>query len=287
VSGDASGTPPATASNAAFQSGLAAAFSGETPAADLGALGREDAFAIASLDGADDASARSSSPSGSFEPPDAGGLPASIGPAAASGGAKASKSKADRPKDDGPLDMFAPPDMQGDELAVDIADDEKDMSARKRASTPAPVASDEPSARPSSPRLSTAPVFGGERASQPSIQPPVAAIVAPSKFGPLGEPRVRFAAGVLLAIMLGFVPAHFIAKWREQAASDAIDRKVIAEQQAADTPDVYANLDRFRAGQLARKTSENRNAAIIGFAIWALAGGGIAFAWFKKIPWDN
>jgi hypothetical protein len=284
---------PGGASSASFQSGLAAAFSGETSAADLGALERADAFAIASLDGADDPSAP---PAASFEPPGAGGLPASIGPAATTGDAKAGKdkTKADRPKDE-PLDMFAPPDMQGDELQVDIADDEKDVSARKRASTPAPVATDDPPSRTSQPRMSTAPVAGGARASQPSIQPssqpPVGAALAapatPSKFGPLGEPRVRFAAGVLLAVLLGFVPAHFIANWREQSASEAIDRKVIAEQRAADTPDVYANLDRFRADQLARKASENRNAALIGFAIWALVGGGIAFAWFKKIPWDS
>jgi hypothetical protein len=276
---------PAVASSA-FQSGLSAAFSGEMPAADLGALGRADAFAIASLDGADDPS---EPPAGSFEAPGAGGLPASIGPAAGSGD-DAKKGKADSPKDE-PHDMFAPPDMQGEELKVDIADDEKDVSARKRASTPAPVATDDAPARTSSSRISTAPAAGAGRALQPSIQPPVSAAIvapaAPSKFGPLGEPRVRFAAGVLLAVMLGFVPAHFIAKWREQSTSEAIDRKVIAEQQAADTPDVYANLDRFRADHLARKTSENRNAAIIGFAIWALVGGGIAFAWFKKIPWDT
>jgi len=116
---------------------------------------------------------------------------------------------------------------------------------------------------------------------------PVAAVTSlPSKFGPLGDERVRFAAGVLLAVLLGFVPAHFIAKMKEESSNETVDRKVIAAQQAADTPEVYANLDRMRADQLGRKESEHRNAAMIGFAIWALAGGGIAFAWFKKIPWD-
>ena len=54
--------PPANSSQ--FQSGLSAAFSGELPAADLGALGREDApFSLSTVDGADDGSPAAASPS--------------------------------------------------------------------------------------------------------------------------------------------------------------------------------------------------------------------------------
>ena len=92
---------------------------------------------------------------------------------------------------------------------------------------------------------------------------------------------------MLLAVVIGFLPAHVIASARESSAFKEIDNKVLVAQQHADTPDAYATLDRMRADQLARKESEQRNAAIIAFAIWALVGGGIAFAWFKKIPWDR
>jgi hypothetical protein len=93
-------------------------------------------------------------------------------------------------------------------------------------------------------------------------------------------------AGVVLAILLGFIPAHLVAKMKEDAADAEVDKKVIAAQIAADSPDTYATLDGMRHDQLERKKGEHRNAAILGFAIWAVVGGGIAFAWFKKIPWD-
>lgn len=285
---------PSPVANQQYQSGLSAAFSGELPAADLGALGQTGAqFAISSIDGVDDGA--SSPPAASFEPPGGGGLPASIGPAPDK---PATKAKGDKPKDV-PLDMFAPPDAADAELAVDIADDERDFNARKRTSTPPPV--DDASARPSSQKIPTTsqkiPTTPTSqkipaRPSQPSMQAPNATVdavggtVAPSSFGPLGDPKIRFVAGVLLAIILGFVPAHFVASMKEDSAYETIDRKVIAAQQAADSPELYANLDRVRAEQLGRKETEQRNAAIIGFAVWALVGAAIAFVWFKKIPWD-
>ncbi len=285
----AAASPPAPTGSGQFQSGLAAAFSGEMPAADLGALGSNDAaFSLASLDGVDDKSAAG----GSFGPPaDASAIPASIGPAPEKK-KPAADAKPAKPKDE-PLDMFAPPDMQGEEFKVDIAADEGDFSARKRASTPPPVdeaaaaAATGDGARPSSQRLPATPLT---RKSQPSMQvpnaPAAAATSVPSKLGPLADERVRFGAGVVLSVLLGFVPAHLVASMKESSADDAIDRKVIAAQQTADTPEVYATLDRLRADQLDRKESEHRNAAIIGFAIWAIVGGGLAFLWFRKIPWD-
>jgi len=270
-------------------SGLSAAFSGEMPAADLGALGA-DSFSLASLDGVDD----NSGGGGSIGPATGGGIPASIGPAVEKPKPKTDKvekaAKGAKPKDE-PLDMFAPPEMQGEEFKVDIAADEAEFSARKRASTPPPMETvsegAEPAARASSQKIPTP----AQRKSQPSLQVPnqpvTMATSVPSKLGPLADERVRFAAGVVLAVLLGFVPAHFVAKMKEESADEKIDRKVIAAQQAVETPEMYANLERLRADQLDRKESEHRNAAIMGFAVWALIGGGIAFAWFKKVPWDS
>src|SRR5688572_7177073 len=142
-------TPPAGVPAAGgaqqYQSGLAAAFSGEMPSASLGALENEGAsFALSSVDGADDKAP--SAPS--FEPP-AGGHSASIGPAPD----KPKAGKADKPKDV-PLDLFAPPEAAAEAaFKVDLADDEPDP--RKRASTPPPVADEAPA-----------------RKSQPSMQPP-------------------------------------------------------------------------------------------------------------------
>jgi hypothetical protein len=274
-------TPPPTGG---FQSGLSAAFSGETPAADLGALGKTSSqFSLSTVDGEDDGAG--APPASAFEP--AGmGIPASIGPAPEKP-TSGKVPKAAKPKDE-PVDLFAPPEMQGEEFKVDLASDEKDPRGRVS------EAAAEPPARPSSQKIPTTPAsqkLPTTRASQPSIptQNAPVDVVAPStsKFGPLGDTRVRFAAGVFLAVLLGFVPAHFIAKMREQSASAEIDNKVIKAQQQAETADLWDALDRLRADQLDRKKSEHRNAAMIGFALWALVGGGLAFVWFKKIPWDD
>jgi len=278
--------PPSRPSNQAlgqYQSGLAAAFSPESPAASLGALeGEGIPLSLSSVDGNDSSGAASAT---AFEPPGAGGLPASIGPAPERPAAKPAKAAGTtggagtaKPEDK-PLDLFAPPDADDAKLSVEIAADEKDISARKRASTPPPSAVVPP------------PATGPLRKSQPVMQTPSqgVALAAPSssKLGPLGDEKVRFVAGVLLAIVLGFVPAHVIAGMREESAYAEIDRKVIRAQQAAETPEAYALLDKVRADQLARKEAEQRNAAIIAIVIWGAVASGIAYAWFRKIPWDS
>lgn len=265
-----------------YQSGLAAAFSGEQPVASLGALESENfALSLASVDGADDRSGPVSATA--FAPPADTGMSASIGPPAAK--PKTDKVAKGRPKDE-PLDMFAPPDAEEAALAVDIADDEKEFTARKRASTPpanvavAPAEPSQPVPRASTPAM---------RRSAPSIQPatmPVAAAPAAKK-GLLANSNARFIAGVALSLGLGFVPAHFIGKMREDSAFEAIDRKVIGAQQLAETPEQYALLDKLRADQLAKKYSERRNAAIIAILVWAAVAGGLAFVWFKKIDWER
>ncbi len=272
-------TPPAGVQQ--YQSGLAAAFSGQQPAASLGALEKESmSFSLATVDGADEQAGPSAS---SFSPPEAS-MSASIGPPPEKAKPEA-KAKPEKPKDV-PLDLFAPPDAQGDELKVDIAADE--IPSRKSAPVipvpaeqAAPGRRSEPSLSP--PSRTSSPALG--RTSSPALD--AAPGARASKLGPLADPRARFAAGVLLAVVIGFLPAHVIASARESSAFKEIDNKVLVAQQHADTPDAYATLDRMRADQLARKESEQRNAAIIAFAIWALVGGGIAFAWFKKIPWDR
>jgi hypothetical protein len=280
--------PPSRPSNQSlgqYQSGLAAAFSPESPAASLGALEGEGAsFSLSSVDGNDSSGSVSAE---AFEPPAAGGLPASIGPAAekpkaAPKAAPQAAAKADAKAaklEDKPLDLFAPPDAEDAQLSVDIATDEQDISARKRANTPPPSEVVPPP--------TTAPM----RKSQPVMQTPsqgvALAVPSSSKLGPLRDEKVRFVAGVLLALVLGFLPAHVIAGMREDSAYEEIDRKVIRAQQAADTPESYALLDKVRADQLERKEAEQRNAAIIALVIWGAVASGIAYAWFRKIPWDS
>ncbi|HUS32088.1 MAG TPA: hypothetical protein VMZ53_26495, partial [Kofleriaceae bacterium] len=253
-------TPPPVGG---FTSGLSAAFSGEQPAASLGALeGGDIPLSLSSVDGTDRSGPVAAAV---FEPPSSGeSLPASIGPAPEKPKAPEKKAK---PKDE-PLDLFAPPESQGEQFKVQLEGETERPAAQ-------------PVERKSKPSLQVPNMMGGT-AVEGGVSAP-----STSKLGPLGNERVRYIVGVVLAILIGFLPAHFVASSMEQGAYDELDQKVIRAQQQADTPELYAALDKTRADFLDRKEAERRNAAIIALVIWGIVGGGIAFAWFKKIPWDS
>jgi len=263
---------PTNAKNAPFQSGLSAAYSQEIPvAADLGSLG---SLSLSSLDGNDDSSP---APSGSFGPPSTG-MPASIGPApepavkftSRSGTTPAAGTPAKPPSaQSAPLDMFAPPDAEEAEQNVELAVDE-----RPKKQTTAPARSQ------TSPVLAapTPPAMRRQAHSQGTV---AGGVSAPEM------PRARIAAGVGLAIILGFIPAHLIASMREDKAFQKIDAQIVATQTAADTPEMYAALDSFRAAQLARKESERRSIALTSMLIWGVVAVGLGYVWFRRIPWDR
>jgi hypothetical protein len=266
---------PVKAGQPNYASGLSAAFSGDMPAASLGALENAAAggLSLASVDGSDTAGGGASE--AAFGPPDAAALPASIGPAPEK--PKATDKKPARPKDE-PLDLFMPPDAEDAEMKVNLADDEVERNAKKRASTPPPVADEPPGGPASTPAT---------RRSQPSIPVQNATSLAPERGHPLGDERVRLVAGVVLAILIGFVPAHFVASMRESSAFGDIDEKVMTAQKEATTPDDYAHLDEVRASLLDRKRSDRRSIAIMAFAIWGVVGAGVAYGWFRRIDWSR
>lgn len=103
----------------------------------------------------------------------------------------------------------------------------------------------------------------------------------------LAAPRMRLAAGVLLAILLGFAPASIIASLREHRADHAIDAVVTSAQVAADSADSYAALDALRAEQLRAKQHAHRMIALTSLLIWAAASSGLAYVWFRRVPWDR
>jgi hypothetical protein len=253
-------TPPPAAG--AYTSGLSAAFTPDSgsPSSGLGALEGEDAaaFSLASVDGGDEAIEKSPEPA--FGPPGQKGKEGQKAETAA----KKPEAK-DRPKDV-PVDMFAPPDADSADLAIAIADDDKHL-ARDKAPTPPTAAAAAP-----------------QRKSQPVV---AAATVKSSKLGPLADERVRLVAGVVLAILIGFLPAHLVAKSRESSAYHRIDTQLIAVQDQADTEDAWQALDQTRAKSLERKKDERRNIALLALVIWGLVGAGVGFAWFKKIPWED
>jgi hypothetical protein len=110
---------------------------------------------------------------------------------------------------------------------------------------------------------------------------------APGRLGPLGDERVRFALGLVIAIVLGFVPAHVIASIREHNAYHSVDAMVEQRQTDATAQEDYDALDAFRAKQLEDKRSAHHSIAIMAFVIWGLTAGGLGFVWFRQLPWDR
>jgi hypothetical protein len=98
------------------------------------------------------------------------------------------------------------------------------------------------------------------------------------------SPRVRLAAGVVLAIVLGFVPAHIVASLREDNAFRPIDSRVTAAHAAVDSQASYEALDALRAEQREAKRSARNKIALTSMLIWAASGGAIAYVWFRRRP---
>jgi hypothetical protein len=266
---------PAKPRPASQPSGLAAARANASQ--DLGALGRDDgSIALSALDGSEQTA--------TIEPTSL--LPASFGPAPARAPTPA-PSRAPTPapvaKRDlaGREDLFTPPDQAEEEADLDLAVDLVAERARKTP-TSMPVVTATPHA----------PTGGANRAVPPLGAPAgaVDAAAVPAKPG-IGalfrDARARLAAGVFLAVLLAFLPAHLVARSREKSAYAAIDTSLAKAYAAADTPDLHAALGKTRAQALDDKYSARKSIALTSLAIWAVLGGALAFAWFRLVPWKR
>jgi hypothetical protein len=190
---------------------------------------------------------------------------------------------------------FAPPAEEA-EMKMDIAPDELEHRARRRTPVSVPVnttatttpAGGTPVPGTPPPPVPTAPIpILAPTASKPKSAP--IAVVSPTgRLGPLANERVRMAVGVAVAILLGFLPAHFIASAWEHAAYRDIDNKVEHRyEDAAGSVDDYAMLDAFAEHELDAKRSTRNNIAVVALLIWAAAGAGIGYLWFRRVPWDD
>lgn len=241
---------------------------------DLGALGRDDgAIALSSLDGEDEPIIEPTSLStASFGPatPVAPTASSPARPRAASSPVEAAG--APRAMTGPPADMFVPPDAADDDMELALVDVVKPVGTTSSTATPA--------------RGTMAPPLA------PAAEAPVAARPAGPSLGErardlLANARVRFAAGVLAAVLIGFLPATIVASARESSTYGDIDHKLRVRYAAIDSDEEYAALDRARSTALDTKYAERREIALIAVLVWAAAGAGLAYVWFRRVPWDR
>ena len=270
------GSPGGQASQTAatgYQSGLAAAMHASSTPQDLGVLDKNSSgFSLTTLDGEDEDEG---------PPPGQEAVPTYDASA------------------------FAPPESQTKEDHLQLAIDPK--RSRRPASAPVTMAAENlaPVVDLASSPASTVPGTGaGPVAVLPPVDPQrsittsTRRAVVPQRAGKSGQilgqlrellgprPRIRFATGVLLALLVGFLGAHIFASIREGSVYDRIDHEVTAEQDSVTTIEEWNQLDSSRQIHLGKKQSARRNIALGGIFVWILVGAGTSYLWFRRIDWD-
>jgi hypothetical protein len=87
--------------------------------------------------------------------------------------------------------------------------------------------------------------------------------------------------GVVLALVIGFVPAHFVASARESTAFARLDSQLVEMQAGMDTPETYAAVDSTRAKFRDAKESKRSSIALQSMLLWAAVSAGVGFAFFR------
>ncbi len=196
-----------------------------------------------------------------------------------------------------PTDRFAPPGEAEIERPVELHRDELADQARRRAIVDQATADPEPGAAGAGSSRSDAagppPSGGPGPAASSSLlrvgRPTPARMGLPvvTSTALADPPRWHYVAGIVLAVVLGFLPAHVVTSLRERSAYSAIDRNLQAAQAAVVTPADYDALDGLRASALAQKYAARHSIAIGSIFLWLCVGGGLAFLWFRRLPWER
>lgn len=273
--------PPATASQppGQYTSGLAAAFAGE-PASeevtfDLGALHGEGntgaSWQLARLDGSGEELTTES--------------PAVIAAALAADRALAGGGSGGAPPAPPAPDPFAPPG--GDPFAPPDAgrEAELELDAAPQASgtvaAPSAIGSGTIAAVPA-----TSTFRGGAPASGSATLHRDSAWVR-AREALSASPRLRLAAGVAAAFLLGLVPAQIFAAVRAAGAYDDLRRDLQAEYERAESQEDWSALEGARQDALALAATRQQRIAVSSCLVWILVAGAVAFAWFRLIDWEG
>jgi hypothetical protein len=248
---------PSTPIPSDMVSGLSAGF-GDSAQADLGALS-EGSLSLASLDGEEAPAASNQFDTSPQLPPEEKPAVSFAPPKPKAEGAPRKK-----PGPSKPMDLFAPPDAGDQDLVVEFATEEKEERAAKQASAP-------PETAPSPSTTRRTPVTM-QAADEPTARPQ-------KQFS-----RGNFVAAIVVALAIGFIPAHLVANMREKSAFATIDNQVAAAHASADSHETYAALDGAREKLLDDKQSKRTMIALTSMLLWAVVGAGVAFALLRYTP---
>jgi hypothetical protein len=163
-------------------------------------------------------------------------------------------------------DPFAPPASEREEVELEIPVEQlatTSNAAAQQLAAPPPVASIEPDAPP------------------PSADPLPARVVAA-----IGEGRGNLIAGVAVALLLGFLPAHMVGCQREKGY-DEIRESVAAEIALIDSPEAWDNAAVAQAAGQATIESRHSSIVVSSVGLWLLAFGGLLYVWLRVIDWDR
>ena len=132
----------------------------------------------------------------------------------------------------------------------------------------------------------------GTMAAEPVEAPVAEAAPAPASLGErvrgwAGNRRARFAAGALLTVLLGFVPATVVASVREHAAFAEVDGHLRERQADVRTMEDWNALDQIRSAAHDEKVADKHSIAVGSLMIWAAVSAAFGFVWFRKIDWDR
>lgn len=195
---------------------------------------------------------------------DSGSVPA-LRPSSSAVGPRAGQAAPSAPP--GPqaprIDLFAPPPEAGP-AQIHLAEE----SPRQRASSLAPPRPGPEGAPMVAPAIASpfVPRAGSDAASARRLRDRL---------------RLVLAAGVLVAVVVGFVPAHLVAKSRERAAFERIDNRARIAQSEISSMDEWNALDDVRTALLRQKRAAQQEIALLSVLLWVGVTGALSFAWFR------
>jgi hypothetical protein len=174
------------------------------------------------------------------------------------------------PGDERPGERFAPPSGDDEAIELEVQPDtrRRTLAAPSPAPAPAPVEGRAP-AHTKAPATVAPPATGGRS--------PVDRLAELR-----GKPRARLAAGVVLGLALGFVPAHGYALFAEDTL-DELQLELASIPQPSSEAEYELSAHAYDLGR-ARIGRVRTRIAVVSGLVWLVAGGAVAYGFWRRAP---